>query len=75
MMRRRRGFTLIELLVVIAIIGLTDADQLNPVANPSWNSYPYFAPQVVHGKIRNTLFFDWHVEEITAEIAHLPASP
>ena len=40
-------------------LAMADADKadVNPTL-PGWNDLPY---QPVHGKIRNQLFFDWHV--------------
>jgi prepilin-type processing-associated H-X9-DG protein len=43
-----------------SIFAMTDVDKGN--VNPTvswWNDLPY---QPVHGKVRNQLFFDWHVE-------------
>jgi len=38
---------------------LTDADQINAVSLAAY--YDYLPKQRAHGRIRNQLFFDWHV--------------
>jgi prepilin-type processing-associated H-X9-DG protein len=43
-----------------SIFAITDVDKGN--VNPAvswWSDLPY---EPVHGKVRNELFFDWHVE-------------
>jgi len=44
---------------------ITDADQKNAV---SWaRFYPFLPRTPSHGKLRNRLFFDWHVEPVKVE--------
>ena len=41
---------------------LTDADRQNAVASAGY--YPYLPKSPCHGKIRDQLFFDWHVAAV-----------
>jgi prepilin-type N-terminal cleavage/methylation domain-containing protein len=41
---------------------IVDADQLNAVPLASY--YPYLPPAPIHGDVRNTLFFDSHIEAV-----------
>ena len=44
---------------------ITDADQMNAAMQGSY--YLYIPQTKAHGKIRNQLFFDWHVEKQSGE--------
>ncbi|EEF62312.1 prepilin-type N-terminal cleavage/methylation domain-containing protein [Pedosphaera parvula] len=41
---------------------IVDADKLN--ANPQSGYHQFIPAQKAHGKVRNTLFFDWHVQAV-----------
>jgi prepilin-type N-terminal cleavage/methylation domain-containing protein/prepilin-type processing-associated H-X9-DG protein len=47
-----------------SLFAITDVDQSLPSLNPTiswWNDLPN---KPVHGRVRNQLFFDWHVEAV-----------
>jgi prepilin-type N-terminal cleavage/methylation domain-containing protein/prepilin-type processing-associated H-X9-DG protein len=49
---------------VASLFAITDVDQSLPTLNPAiswWNDLPN---RPVHGRVRNQLFFDWHVEAV-----------
>jgi prepilin-type N-terminal cleavage/methylation domain-containing protein/prepilin-type processing-associated H-X9-DG protein len=41
---------------------MTDADQMNAISLAQY--YTFIPPAKAHGKVRNQLFFDWHVEAV-----------
>jgi len=51
-----------EIISPSSIWAITDADQGNAV---DWaRFYPFLTAEPSHGKVRNQLFFDWHVEAV-----------
>lgn len=46
---------------------LQDMDQKHPLMSPGWSSYASLPKNPVHGNVRITLFFDWHVEGVSTK--------
>ena len=49
---------------VSSVFAMTDIDQSSPLVNPGVGWWTDLPPSPVHGKVRNQLFFDWHVESV-----------
>jgi prepilin-type N-terminal cleavage/methylation domain-containing protein/prepilin-type processing-associated H-X9-DG protein len=47
-----------------SIFAITDVDQSLPSLNPTISWWSDLPNKPVHGRVRNQLFFDWHVEAV-----------
>jgi prepilin-type processing-associated H-X9-DG protein len=49
---------------VASLFAITDVDQSLPSLNPTISWWTDLPNKPVHGRVRNQLFFDWHVEAV-----------